>query len=128
MDIKSVKNFLPLLHSMNRCRGNCERNILLSHLDDRSFNFVCKWMQKGVNDPSILNLSKKKLASLRSVLGRDKERVKYITREGKTGRVNKLRRVAVRQSGEGVGVLLGVLAPVLINLVRNLLTKKKKKK
>lgn len=128
MDIKDVRIFVPLLHSMGRCKGNCERNILMSHLDDKSFKFMCHWLRKGVTDPSVLNLSQKKLGTLRKVLKRDKDRLKYITTSGGgSGKINHSRRVAVRQSGEGIGMLLGALAPVLINLVRKLVTKKKKR-
>lgn len=123
MEIKEVKNYLPLLHSMHRCAGNCERSILLSHLDDGSFNFLCKWMGKAIQDPGLLQLAPARLRTLRKMLEHDKNRVKYLTKPG--GSLTQKKKV-VKQSGEGIGLILGVLAPVLINLVRGLLKKKKK--
>lgn len=122
MEIKEIKNYLPLLHSMHKCSGNCERNILMSHLDDQSFNFVCKWLKKSVNDPSMLQVSSPKLKRLRAILERDRSKVKYLTGSG--GNIIRKRRI-VRQSGEGIGLLLGALAPTLINLVRGLIKGKK---
>lgn len=105
---------------MHKCRGNCERNILMSHLDDKSFNFVCKWMKKSVEDPAMLGLSSGKLKNLRSVLERDRSKIKYLTGAG--GNMERKRRI-VRQSGEGIGLLLGTLAPALVSLVRSLIKK-----
>ena len=115
MEVKNVKNFLPLMHSIGRCHGNSERNILFSHLDNKSLKFVCHWLGVCCSDPSVLKLDPKKLKSLKKLLTRDKERIKYIT--GKKGKIEEKRKLA-RQSGEGLGVLLGVLAPILINLVK----------
>ena len=123
MEIKEVKSYLPLLHSMHKCSGNCERNILMSHLDDKSFNFVCKWMKKSVDDPAILRLPPNKLRKLRSVLERDRSRIKYLT--GARGNIIRKRQI-VKQSGEGIGLLLGALAPTLIGLIRDLVKGKKK--
>lgn len=95
----------------------------MSHLDDRSFKFMCNMMSKCINQPDLLNLKSGKLTTLRKKLLLDRERIKYLTAKGK---VTEAKRRAVRQSGEGVGALLGVLAPVLINLVKGLLTKEKK--
>lgn len=123
MDIKEIKTHLPLLHSMHKCHGNCERNILMSHMDDGSLKFLCKALDNSVKNPANLNLTSAKLRRLRHVLKKDQARVKYLTKPG--GNLNRKRKL-VRQSGEGVGLLLGVLAPALIELVRNLIRKKKK--
>jgi len=85
-------------------------------------------MGKAIADPSLLQLSTGRLKKLRSVLEKDKKRLRYLTNKGK---VTKPKRAAARQSGEGIGILLGVLAPVLINLAKDLITKyvaNKKKK
>lgn len=124
MDIKEIKTHLPLLHSVKKCPGNCERNILLSHMDDKTFNFVCKWIGKSIQDPSMLKLGTRGLKTLRKNLERDKKRIKYLTKRG--GNINRKKK-AVKQSGEGIGMLLGVLAPILINLVKSLVSSKKKK-
>jgi len=123
MDIKEIKTHLPLLHSMHKCHGNCERNILMSHLDDKSFKFMCKALDNSVKNPENLNLTSAKLRRLRQVLKKDRVRVKYLTKPG--GDLNRKRRI-VKQSGEGIGLLLGVLAPAVIELVRNLIRKKKR--
>ena len=123
MEIREIRNNLPLLHSLYKCPGNSERNILFSHLDDNSFKFICGWLKKCVNDPSFLNLPNRKLTHLRHILARDKNRITKLT---KAGKVTTTKRKAVRQSGEGIGILLSVLAPVLISLVKDLVTKKKK--
>lgn len=123
MDLHQVHPFIPLLHSLHTCKGLSEKNILMSHLDDRSFKFMCNMMSKCINQPDLLNLKSGKLTTLRKKLLLDRERIKYLTAKGK---VTEAKRRAVRQSGEGVGALLGVLAPVLINLVKGLLTKEKK--
>ena len=123
MNIREINNNLPLLHSLYKCPGNSERNILFSHLDDKSFKFLCQCIQKCIADPSILKLSNPHLSRIRKTLVQDKDRVNYAI---KSGRVTKNKRIAIRQSGEGIGLLLGVLAPVLISLVKDLITKKKK--
>lgn len=123
MDIKQLRGYLPMLHSLNKCKGNCERNILMSHLEDKSFNFVCKMIGKTVNDPSMLGLSPSKLNHLRLKLTRDRARVKYLTKDG--GVMTRKRR-SVRQSGEGIGAILGILLPIVINLISGAFKKKKK--
>ena len=123
MEIKELKTYLPLMHSLGQCRDASCRNILMSHLDDPSFKFVNSWITRGVHSPSILKLSPKRLNTLRTVLSHDKSRIKYLT--GQKGAI-KRKKAAVRQSGKGIGVLLGILAPLVINLVKDLITKKKK--
>lgn len=125
MDIKEIKTHLPLLHSMHKCHGNCERNILMSHMDDKSFQFLCKAMNNSVQNPSTLNLSTSRLRKLRKVLERDKDRLKYLTKP--KGSLHR-KKLIVKQSGEGIGLLLGVLAPALIEVIRNLVSKRKRKK
>ena len=124
MEFKTVKQYLPLLHSLNKCRGNCERNILLSHMDDNAFRFICGQIDKSIQNPDFLKLSPTRLKKLRKSLEHDKKRIKYLTSaKGNTQRKQKI----VRQSGQGLGLLVGILAPVLIELVRGLVTKKKAK-
>ena len=123
MEFKTVKQYLPLLHSLNKCQGNCERNILLSHMDDQAFNFICGQINKSIQNPETLNLSSGRLKRLRTALERDKAKIKYLTAPG--GNIARKRKV-VRQSGQGLGLLVGILAPVLINLVKDLIVKKKK--
>ena len=123
MEIKELKTYLPLMHSLGQCRDASCRNIIMSHLDDPSFKFVNSWITKGVQTPDKLKLSPNRMAALRSVLSRDKVRIKYLT--GQKG-VIKRKKAAVRQSGKGIGVLLGILAPLVINLVKDLIAKKKK--
>ena len=123
MEFKTVKQYLPLLHSLNKCQGNCERNILLSHMDDQAFNFICGQINKSIQNPETLNLSNGRLKRLRTALERDKAKIKYLTAPG--GNIARKRKV-VRQSGQGLGLLVGILAPVLINLVKDLIVKKKK--
>ena len=123
MEIKELKTYLPLMHSLGQCRDASCRNIILSHLDDPSFRFVNSWVTKGVHTPDILKLSPKRMNILRTVLARDKTRLKYLT--GQKGTI-KRKKAAVRQSGKGIGVLLGILAPLVINLVKDLISKKKK--
>lgn len=119
-----MKQYLPLLHSLNKCQGNCERNILLSHMDDNAFRFICGQINKSIQNPDFLKLSPPRLKKLRQSLEHDKKRIKYLTSEkGNTQRKRKI----VRQSGQGLGLLVGILAPVLIELVRGLVTKKKAK-
>ena len=123
MEIKELKTYLPLMHSLGQCRDASCRNIILSHLDDPSFRFVNSWVTKGVHTPDILKLSPKRMNILRTVLAHDKTRLKYLT--GQKGTI-KRKKAAVRQSGKGIGVLLGILAPLVINLVKDLISKKKK--
>lgn len=72
----------------------------------------------------MLNLKPRQLKKLKEVLGKDRERLKYLTRNG-IGSVSRTRR-AVKQSGEGIGLLLGILAPVIIDLVTKIVNKGKK--
>lgn len=72
----------------------------------------------------MLKLGTRGLKTLRKNLERDKKRIKYLTKRG--GNINRKKK-AVKQSGEGIGMLLGVLAPILINLVKSLVSSKKKK-
>ena len=122
MDVKEVKLHLPMLHSLGRCKGNCERNILFSHLNDKSFDFVCRCLSKVINNPSLLPYKKAQLEKVRTALGRDKNRIKYLINPNRTN-LEKKRKV-VRQSGEGIGILLSALVPLLINVVSNALSKK----
>ena len=94
-------------------------------MDDGSFKFLCKAIGNSVQNPSSLNLSTSRLRSLRKVLERDKSKLKYLTKPA--GSLNRKRKL-VRQSGEGIGLLLGVLAPALIEVIRNLVSKRKKRK
>ena len=121
MEFKTVKQYLPLLHSLNKCQGNCERNILLSHMDDDAFRFICGQINKSIQNPESLKLSSARLKKLRNSLEKDKSKIKYLT--AKSGNIKRKRKV-VRQSGQGLGLLVGILAPVLIELVRGLVTKK----
>ena len=121
MDIREIRTYAPLLHSICQCRGNDERTVLMSHLNDPALKFICKWMDRGVSDPSLLRLSPKRLKRLKSALERDKARVKYLTKPG--GNMAR-KRSNIRQSGQGVGLLLAVLAPTLINLVKEFIHKK----
>lgn len=125
MDIKELKTFAPLMYSLQKCQSNACRSILLSHLDEPSFNYVTKWMKKGTSEPSILNLSPNQLKKLKTSLEKDRKRVKYLTKPG--GSFYRKRNV-VKQSGEGIGLLLGVLAPVVIELVKKIIEKSKAKK
>ena len=84
---------------------------------------MCKALDNSVKNPENLNLTSAKLRRLRQVLKKDRVRVKYLTKPG--GDLNRKRRI-VKQSGEGIGLLLGVLAPAVIELVRNLIRKKKR--
>lgn len=118
-----IRNYAPLLYSLSRCRGNCERNILLSHLDDKTFGFMCNQIGNSIENPEILNLPPARLKKLRTALMHDRKKIKYITRKG--GVIERKRKV-VRQSGEGLGLLVGILAPVLINLVKKLVKGKRK--
>lgn len=125
MDIRELKTFAPLMYSLQKCPSNACRSVLLSHLDEPSFNYVTKWMKKGTSEPSILNLSPNQLKKLKSSLEKDKKRVKYLTKPG--GSFQRKRNV-VKQSGEGIGILLGVLAPVVVELVKKIIEKSKAKK
>lgn len=124
MDIKEVKAYAPLMHSMQKCKGNCERNILMSHLDEPSFKFVCRALANSIENPGSLNLSRSRIGKLRTALQKDKSKLRYLTNS--SGQIAKKRKI-VRQSGEGIGLLLGAVAPALIELVRHLVTKKKAK-
>ena len=123
MEIKELKTYLPLMHSLRQCQDASCRNILMSHLDEPSFKFVNSWVTKGVQSPEILQLSPKPMHKLRSVLSHDKACLKYLT--GRKGTI-KRKKTTVKQSGKGIGVLLGILAPLVINLVKDLIAKKKK--
>ena len=124
MDFKNIQNFLPLLHSLNKCHGNAERNIIMSHLDEDTFKFLCHWLDKGCKDPTLLKISNARLKKLRSVLQKDQKKLKYLT-SGK-GTTAKKRKI-VRQSGEGIGMLLGILGPILIDVVVRALKNRKAK-
>lgn len=124
MEIKEVKTYLPLMHSLHLCGNHAARNIILSHLDEPSFRHVTKWLNRGIENPAMLKLSPKRLSTLRKALHRDKSRVKYITK-GKGSLKNQKRKV--QQSGTGIGLLLGILAPIVVGLVKDLITKGKKK-
>ena len=121
MNVKEVKLRLPMLHSLGRCKGNSERNILFSHLDDESFKFVCRCLQSVISDPSQLPYKRKQMDKIRESLAKDKHRLKYLINAKHSNLERK--RKAARQSGEGLGVLLSILTPVLINLVSNALSK-----
>lgn len=92
-------------------------------MDDQAFNFICGQINKSIQNPETLNLSNGRLKRLRTALERDKAKIKYLTAPG--GNIARKRKV-VRQSGQGLGLLVGILAPVLINLVKDLIVKKKK--
>lgn len=121
MEFKTVKSYLPLLYSLNKCHGNCERNILLSHMDNDAFHFMCGQIRKSIEHPESLKLPSARLKRLRTALEPDAKKLKYLT--SKSGNIKKKRKV-VRQSGQGLGMLVGILAPILINLVKDLVTKK----
>lgn len=124
MELKEIQKFLPLLHSMRRCGCQASRNIIMSHLDEPSFAFLTKWINRGVQEPQMLNLPPRRLKSLKKALEVDRAKIKYITKKGGSP---KRKRLAVRQSGSGIGLLLGVLAPIVISLVKDLITKGKNK-
>ena len=93
-------------------------------MDDNAFRFICGQIDKSIQNPDFLKLSPTRLKKLRKSLEHDKKRIKYLTSaKGNTQRKRKI----VRQSGQGLGLLVGILAPVLIELVRGLVTKKKTK-
>ena len=122
MEAKEVRPYAPLLHSLHRCNGNPERQILMSHMNDNSLQFLCKMLGKCIENPSMLGLSPARLKKLRGVLSRDKSKIKYLTKT--SGNLQRKRKL-MQQSGEGLGMLVGILSPILINLVKNLISKKK---
>lgn len=121
MEIKQIKHYLPLMHSINQCKDAACRNVIMSHLDDPSFNFVNSWVRRGVHDPGMLKLSPQRLRKLKTMLSNDKAKVKYLTSQKG---ILKRKKKIVRQTGRGIGVLLGILAPLVINLVKDLIKKK----
>lgn len=124
MSKSQLRSYAPLFHSIQKCPSNACRAVLFSHLDGPSFQYVLKWLRHCVQDPQVLNLKPRQLKKLKEVLGKDRERLKYLTRNG-IGSVSRTRR-AVKQSGEGIGLLLGILAPVIIDLVTKIVNKGKK--
>lgn len=124
MDIKQMKTYLPLMHSLSQCKDAACRNILMSHLDEPSFKFVNSWVMRGINDPQMLKLPPRRLKTLKQVLMPDRKKLMYLT--GQKGNI-KRKKKWVKQSGKGIGVLLGILTPLVVNLVKDLIAKKKKK-
>lgn len=125
MDIRNLKAYAPLMHSLNQCRNPACRNIIMSHLDEPSFRFVNSWVTKGITKPEMLKLSPQRLKTLKGVMAKDRNRLKYLTSPKGTLKGKKTR---VRQSGKGIGVLLGILTPLVINMIKNLVKKKQQKK
>ena len=125
MDIKEIRSYAPSLHSLHKCNGNPERQILMSHMSDSALQFMCKVLGQCIEDPAMLKLSAPQLKKLQSMLQQDKTKIKYLTNN--QGNLKRKRRL-VQQSGQGLGLLVGILSPILINLVKNLISKKKKNK
>lgn len=96
----------------------------MSHMEDGAFNFLCKEIGKTVENPERLNLNSARLTRLRRSLEPDKARIKYLTSSRKNAG-NKRKRQVVRQSGQGLGLLIGALAPVLIGLVKDFIKRRK---
>ena len=119
MDFKNseIKTFLPLLYSLQRCGSHCERN------DDPTFSFLCKATRQAVFNPKVLNLSDNKREQLKQLLSKDKTKIKYLTNS--KGNIKRKRKV-VRQSGEGLGTLIAIIAPILIDQIVRAINRKKK--
>lgn len=125
MDIKEIRSYAPLLHSLHKCNGNPERQILMSHMSDSALQFMCKVLGQCIEDPGMLKLSAPRLKKLRGMLQQDRTKIKYLTND--RGNLKRKRKL-VQQSGQGLGLLVGILSPILINLVKNLISKKKQSK
>lgn len=93
-------------------------------MDDGTLNFLCDQIGKSIENPEMLKLGPAKLKKLRNALEPDRAKLKYLTKRGAS--ISRKRKIA-RQSGQGLGILVGILAPILINVVRNLVAKGKKK-
>ena len=125
MDIKEIRSYAPLLHSLHKCNGNPERQSLMSHMSDAARQFMCKVLGQCIEAPGMLKLSAPRLKKLRGMLQQDRTKIKYLTND--RGNLKRKRKL-VQQSGQGLGLLVGILSPILINLVKNLISKKKQSK
>ena len=111
---KQAKTFGPVLYSVLNNPNNHQRNVLISHLDDDSFDFFCDCVNSVIYKPDALKLGETDLDTLRTVLSDEKDLWRFVANP-KVSRKRKRKRISV-QKGGGIFTLLATVVGIIASL------------
>jgi len=110
---KRVKNYIGLINLLNKSNSK-KKEIILKHLNDKSIDFICELVHNVIHNN--FNLSSKKVRKIKTLLHPNKKSFRYLSK--KSGRIDKKRKLMV-QHGQGIGVILSTVLPILLNVLSN---------
>lgn len=111
---REAKTFGPVLYSVLNNPNNHQKNVLISHLDDDSFDYFCNCVNSVIYKPDKLNLDESDLENLRSVLSSEKDLWRFVANP-KVSRKRKRKRISV-QKGSGIFTLLATVVSIIATL------------
>jgi hypothetical protein len=117
-NMKDIRYYSNLLKLIKKSKSD-DRNVILEHLNDDSIDFICEVIYNVINGK--IRLTKHQTNKLRNKLREDKKCFRYLSKKGvKTKRRRKL----IKQNGRGIGAILSIVLPIILELIANYFIKK----
>jgi len=111
---REARTFGPVLYSVLNNPNNHQKNVLISHLDDNTFDFFCNCVNSVIYKPDKLKLEESDLDNLRSVLSDEKDLWRFVANP-KVSRKRKRKRISI-QKGSGIFTLLATVVGIIATL------------
>lgn len=108
----AVVRKIKLLQILRKIKPH-ERSLLIQHLDNDAIEIISEFVFNCIKTD--FRLSKRKKNALKSKLHSSKKELACIA--DKSCDLKKRKGLIVKQSGQGLGILLGTLVPVIANLI-----------
>jgi hypothetical protein len=118
--IQDMQYFAKLLKLLNKSK-NDDREVILEHLNGNSINYLCEVIYNVIGGN--IKLSKRQINKLRSELQHNKKCFRYLSKIG--GNSDKKRKL-IKQNGRGIGTILSIALPIILQLVSEILSRNKK--
>lgn len=120
-----IRAYAPALYSIIQNPNPAHNNLIFSHLDDNTFDFVCNCVHELVYNHNRFKLSPKNFDKIQKVLNQEKDTVLYIA--NKKNSRKKKRAVIKNQSGGVIPAVIQVLmsAPFIVKSLIDLFKPKK---
>jgi hypothetical protein len=120
-ELKNMQYFAKLIKLLNKSK-NEDREVILEHLNGNSINYLCEIIYNIIGGN--VKLSKRQINKLRSELQHNKKCYRYLSKKG--GNEERKRKL-IKQNGRGIGTILSIALPIILQLITQMLTKKNKK-
>lgn len=117
---------VPLLKTLQELNNN-QRSIILSHLDNTACESIYGCIKKILKTNNKVHKNKSSFTSIRSKLKNDKEILRCLSSKCYSKRANVKKRKKLAQVGGSVGFIISLALPIILDLIKNNLTKKNKK-